>query len=61
LREPTGRDAEIQAVITSAQGALQAVLDLGFEDNDRFGSDENLSVVRQLPEFKDVMSSLKKQ
>jgi tetratricopeptide (TPR) repeat protein len=59
LREPTGRDAEIQAVITSAQGALQAALALGFEDYERFGSDENLSVVRQLPEFKDVMSSVK--
>ena len=59
LREPTGRDAEIQAVITSAHGALQAALALGFEDYERFGSDENLSVVRQLPEFQDVVSSLK--
>ena len=59
VREPTGRDAEIQAVITSAHGALQAALALGFEDYERFGSDENLSVVRQLPEFQDVVSSLK--
>ncbi|MFM8261846.1 MAG: hypothetical protein ACKN9S_06170, partial [Pirellula sp.] len=61
LQEPKGRDADLQTCVESAIAVLRATLAIGIEGNERLQDDEDLSVLRQLPEYQDVLSNMNKQ